>query len=59
MFPVTLKNMDTGIYGGKKLITNETYQILKKNLEANFNLSVYRLDEDMDLLYAQICEYFS
>ncbi|MBS5733277.1 MAG: DUF1611 domain-containing protein [Clostridiales bacterium] len=61
VFPVTLKNMDTGIYGGKKLITKETYQILKKNLEANFNLSAYRLDDnvDMELLYAQICEYFS
>lgn len=61
MFPVTLKNMDTGIYGGKKVITKEIYQILKKNLESNFALSVYKLDDniDMDLLYAQICEYFS
>lgn len=46
---------------GKKVITKEIYQILKKNLESNFALSVYKLDDniDMDLLYAQICEYFS
>ena len=43
------------------MITKEIYQILKKNLESNFALSVYKLDDniDMDLLYAQICEYFS
>ena len=60
VYPLTLKNFDTGAYGGKEVLANESYVKIKKEFQNKFALPVFKLGDnlDMEMLFDVICSYF-
>lgn len=50
VFPMNLKNDWSGIYGGKRTITEDEYNKVKISLAESINLPIYRLDCQNDII---------
>ncbi len=61
VFPMTLKNAISGLYGGKRKLFKDEFMEIKHNIENKVGKPVYNLDnpEDLSQIFNNILSYFS
>lgn len=61
VFPMTLKNFASGVYGGRRTLRSEEFNVLRDKYVKEMRLPVFRLDDEklMDCLLEIIMDFFS
>ena len=61
MFPLTYTNQNNGLFGKKRAVTSQEYEMLKSAILEKTNIPVYILanDEHMDCLIGDIIDFYS